>query len=86
MNVMKWCEDAHPGERTVYYRGQKSPPEKVALTALKASDAGLVFLAQRRNRWGGFDYEATRVSRHVANLLGLVDGRPSLIANWKNAA
>ncbi len=56
----------------VYHTGHLSPPEKECVSALKASAEGLVFLCQRRRSVGGFDYEAHRISRRCAKLLGLV--------------
>lgn len=81
MNVEQWAAEVDVGTRVVYLergmlddcRENKAPMQ----AALRASDAGLVFLAQRRTT-RGFQYEATRISRPTAFMLKLVDraGRP----------
>lgn len=73
-DVHTWALAASPGTRVIYHSGISLPPSCVSEQALRASDEGLVFLAQRRRRNGpGFDYEATRITRACARRLGLID-------------
>lgn len=72
VDVLKWSKRAEPGERVVYFSGSSQHlPKRCQEPALKASDEGLVFLAQRPRSIGGYDYEATRVSPRVARILGI---------------
>lgn len=72
MDVMKWSRDALPGQRVVYYRGHTIGECSEQHQALRASQLGFVFLAQRRRNGGLFDYEATRISKGTAQRLGLL--------------
>lgn len=81
MNVYEWSADAAVGARVVYHRGTMGAlaPSRRG-PAFDAHKAGLVFLAQRRRADGLFDFEATRISRRTALLLGLLraPGRTAL--------
>lgn len=78
-NVFPWAKTALPGERIVYATrkavGNAPFPGSALESAWKAHDAGLVFLAQRSNGAGGYEYEATRVSPQVARFLGIHSDR-----------
>ena len=78
VDVMKWALNADVGTRITYASRparmprDESPPSLGA--AYAAHLAGLVFLAQRRNRkYGGWDYEATRISRPTAEKLKIIE-------------
>ena len=60
MNVYEWSLNAKVGECIVYHGGG-SPNLKVQEAALRAHEAGTVFLFQRR-RETGFTYCAVRIS------------------------
>lgn len=73
MDVYEWSKNAQVGECVSYFRGETTPFERLARPALRASNEGLVFLAQRRCEDGAFSYEATRISRGCAQKLGLIE-------------
>lgn len=76
MDVLAWAKGAEIGERITYCeRSVEDIGERLysftMSQALLAHNEGLVFLAQRRTHQG-FAYEATRISRPVAEMLGLL--------------
>jgi hypothetical protein len=82
MDVYAWALGADVGVRVVYGERPVEGHAWVSGTALsnawRASQEGLVFLAQRRVRRAKGDpgvvrYEATRISRPTAELLRLVE-------------
>ncbi len=78
MNVHDWALKAEIGDSLEYafiHEGDGPYRDKHARmlhSAMNASDAGLVFLAQKRVP-RGFVYVATRISRPTAKLLRLVE-------------
>ena len=71
VDVESWASRAQPGERVVYCiwdtRLQMEMEHREALiSAMKAHDRGLVFLAQRRCHGRLIQYEATRISTATA--------------------
>jgi hypothetical protein len=80
LDVLLWAKGAETGQRVVYahrtpYEIEYGMKGHLLHSAMEAHLAGLVFLAQRR-RNGGYDYEATRISRPVAKKLGLLEWEP----------
>ncbi|GAK33269.1 hypothetical protein AQ1_01156 [alpha proteobacterium Q-1] len=59
-----WVRSADPGDRIVYCVGPWLPSGAEAALARKLLRGGVVELAQRRNRFGGFDYLAIK-RRHI---------------------
>ena len=72
-NVYAWATAAKVGERIVYATRQPwqtcAAPQRGMETAMMAHEEGLVFLAQRKTLLGGYEYEATRVSKRAAKFL-----------------
>lgn len=84
MDVYRWAQTAPIGGKLIYYNeiDQWPPARRCAVmeTARVAHDNGMVFLVQRRVKRGRargtFQYEAHRISKPVAILLGLLPRPP----------
>jgi hypothetical protein len=75
VDVYNWAQGARVGDHVRYHFSAEEPlPRHLVWPALRASNEGLVFLAQRRVR-DGLAYEATRISVETAELLGLIGRR-----------
>jgi hypothetical protein len=79
--VYTWALKALPGQKMTYFKCDNKDPRRTQEdhaslhSAMKASDEGLVFLAQRRilrgPHSGWLYYEATRITPRIAKKLGV---------------
>lgn len=80
MDVLDWAAQAAVGDSVTYTKrtGNEYSDPIGLQTAYAAHEKGLVFLQQRRVQGynGAFEYEAIRISRETAKLLGVLP--------WKN--
>jgi hypothetical protein len=81
VDLYRWALGARRGERIRYWTDIGiGLPERFRENAHRASDGGLIFLAQRRVR-GQLHYEATRIGEQTAKRLGLIGHRDTCIAD-----
>ena len=64
-----WLVDANVGDDVVYFTGSTVNGNPVRAAAYNAALGGLVFLYQKRVRWGVFAYHARRVDLSTGRLI-----------------
>lgn len=77
-DLRAWVADTEPGTDIVYRKSGRPRNESLFETARKLSDAGLVFLYQRRNSAGGWDHHARRTTPQAHVTLDKVSRRVNL--------